>query len=157
MIQFFRKIVRFVSKLIFTYSFSGGLYLLIETAWDGSTDLSMYYLAGFLGLLALMINNIFTYETDFLLQITTLTLIGTALEGVIGNTINTDFHIWDYRNMIGSMWNDQINIIFMILWAILFAIIIPVLDYIEYRLFNYKPDCPPYYKIFGKVIFTVKR
>ena len=33
---------------------------------------------------------------------------------------------------------------------------IPILDLIEWKVFKYKPETPPYYKVFGKKIFQFK-
>ena len=67
-----------------------------------------------------------------------------------------NYTIWDYRSLPLSFWNDQINLIFFLFWIIIVAIIIPILDYIDWKLFDYKPDTPPYYKVFGKIIFQFK-
>lgn len=126
---------------------------MIETLFRGYTFLEMYYLAGFLGLLAYFLNNIFSYEMDFILQCLTCTIIGTFGEGVIGNLINLDYHIWDYRNLPLSFWNDQINLIFIGLWFILFTFAIPLLDYIGWKCWN---EDKPYYMILGKRINIYK-
>ena len=64
--------------------------------------------------------------------------------------------MWDYRNLPLSFWNDQINVFFIIMWFVLVATCIIIVDYIEWRLFNYKKDTPPYYKVFGFVLFQQK-
>lgn len=150
------KILKYPLKWIFVYSFAGGLYLLLETLWDWSTSLPMYYLAGFVGLFAMCINNFFSYEMDFLLQCTIVTVLATLGEGFVGNIWNTDYSMWDYRNLPLSFWNDQINVFFIIMWFVLVATCIIIVDYIEWRLFNYKKDTPPYYKVFGFVLFQQK-
>lgn len=152
-----KRILKIIIKMIFTYALCGGLYLLIELAWRQWTDLSMYYLAGFLGLIAMFFNNIFSYETDYLVQVLSVSTIATFLEGLFGNIYNTDYQIWDYRTLPFSSWNDQINLIFFFFWIIIVSVIIPVLDYVDWKLFNYKPNIPPYYKIMGKKIYQFKR
>lgn len=142
-----------LSKLFFIYCFSGGLYLMIETLFRWRTDLSMYYLAGFLGLLGYFLNNIFSYKMDFILQCSVCTIIGTFAEGVVGNLINLDYHIWDYRNLPLSFWNDQINLIFVCLWFVLFVFAIPLLDYIGWKCWG---EEKPYYMILGKKINIYK-
>lgn len=152
-----KKIIKFFLKIIFIFSFSGGLYLLLELIYKQHSDISMYLLAGSLGIVALLFNNIFTYETDFSFQCIMLMLLATLLEGIVGNIVNINYTIWDYRNLPLSFWNNQINLFFCCIWFILFFIIIPLLDYIEWTLFDYKPDVPPYYKIFGKIRFQFKQ
>lgn len=145
----FKNLIVFLSKLLFIYAFSGGLYLMIELLFRGYTFLEMYYLAGFLGLIAYFSNNILTYDFDFLLQCILLTIIGTFFEGVVGNLVNTDYHMWDYTTLPFSFWNDQCNLIFMFFWFLLFIITVPLLDYIGWKCWN---EEKPYYRIFGKLI-----
>lgn len=151
------KIFKIIAKLIFTYALCGGLYLLIELLWRQRTALSMFYLAGFLGWVAMFFNNVFSYETDYIVQIFSVSVIATLFEGLFGNIYNTAYIIWDYRNLPLSYWNDQVNVIYFVLWMIIVAVIIPILDYIDWQLFNYKPDTPPYYKIMGKTIFCMHK
>ena len=151
-----KKVLKAIAKLIFTYALCGGLYLMIEMLWRNHTFLSMFWLAGFLGLFAMFFNNIFSYETDYIIQVLSVSIIATFFEGLFGNVYNMDYAIWDYRNLPLSFWNDQINLIFFLFWIIIVAIIIPILDYIDWKLFNYKPDTPPYYKVFGKIIYQFK-
>ena len=151
-----KKTVKIILKLIFTYALCGGLYIMLEMLWRNRSDLYMFFLAGFLGLFAMFFNNIFSYETDYIVQVLSVSIIATFFEGLFGNVYNVDYVIWDYRNLPFSFWNSQINLIFFFFWNIIVAIIIPVLDYIDWKLFGYKPDTPPYYKICGKVIFQFK-
>ena len=151
-----KKVLKVIAKLIFTYALCGGLYLIIEMLWRNHTLLSMFWLAGFLGLFAMFFNNIFSYETDYIIQVLSVSIIATFFEGLFGNIYNMNYTIWDYRNLPLSFWNDQINLIFFLFWIIIVAIIIPILDYIDWKLFDYKPDTPPYYKVFGKIIFQFK-
>ena len=151
-----KKVLKVIAKLIFTYALCGGLYLMIEMLWRNHTFLSMFWLAGFLGLFAMFFNNTFSYETDYIIQVLSVSIIATFFEGLFGNVYNMDYAIWDYRNLPLSFWNDQINLIFFLFWIIIVAIIIPILDYIDWKLFDYKPDTPPYYKVFGKIIFQFK-
>ena len=142
--------------MIFTYALCGGLYVMLELAWRGKSDISMLLLSGFLGLFAMFFNNIFSYETDNIIQVLSVSIIATFFEGLFGNVYNMDYSILDYRNLPFSFWNSQINLIFFFFWNIIVAIIIPVLDYIDWKLFDYKPDTPPYYRIWGKIIYQFK-
>lgn len=152
-----RKYFKICLKIIFAYALTGGLYLITETIFRHYTFIEMFYLAGCVGLAAMFFNNIFSYDIDYLLQIFIIGSICILGEGLVGNHLNTDYHMWDYRTLPGSMWNDQINIIFMIVWYILVAIIIPILDYIDWKLFDYKKDTPPYYVVLGKKVFQFKK
>lgn len=151
-----RKIIGLFTKVVFCYALCGGIYVLLETAFKMSTtDISMFYLAGFVSLPALLCNNAFTYETDFLLQCGICTVIAIIGEGITGTIVNSDFGIWDYTNLPLTFWNGQCNVFFCLIWFLLFAIFIPILDYIEWQLFGYKKDVIPYYKIFNRKIFDL--
>jgi hypothetical protein len=147
-----KAVINEIAKLLFVYALSGGLYLLIETLYRGYTYLEMYYLAGFLGIIGMLINDFFSYDLDYILQCLILTVIGTIGEGLTGIVFNTDFHIWDYRGLFGTFFYDQCNIFFVIVWFLLFFFIVPIIDFVEWDLFGYKPDTPPYYMIFGRKI-----
>lgn len=114
----------------------------------------MFLLGGFCGLFICLLNNIFTYEIDFLLQIFLSIIFCTFFEWLVGISINQNYTIWDYRNLIGSVIpNCQINIFFSIAWGFIAAIGIPILDYIDWKFFKYKEDIKPYYKILEKKIY----
>lgn len=140
--------IKVILELFFIYSFTGGVYLAIETLYRGYSFMGMYYLAGVIGIMAYFINNtIMSYKTDFTIQVIVMTIIGTFLEGLYGNLFNMDYITWDYRNLPLSFWNDQINIIFIFAWALIMTFTIPILDYIDYKIFNGEK---PYYMIFGR-------
>lgn len=140
--------IKVILELFFIYSFTGGVYLAIETLYRGYSFMGMYYLAGVIGIMAYFINNtIMSYKTDFTIQVIVMTIIGTFAEGLYGNLFNMDYITWDYRMLPLSFWNDQINIIFIFAWALIMAFTIPILDYIDYKVFNGEK---PYYMIFGR-------
>lgn len=150
-----KKILKILLELVLIYSFSGGLYLMIETIYrffanSLPTNLGMYYLAGVIGIIAYFINDtIFNYDIDFIFQSVVMTIITTLFEGIYGSIFNKDYNIWDYRKLPLSFFNNQCNLIFVSLWFIIIIITIPMLDYIDYKCFQGKR---PYYMIFGKKI-----
>lgn len=145
------KFLKLLAKIFFVYCFSGGLYVMIETLFRGYSFMEMYYLGGMLGILAYFLNNIFSYEMDFLLQCSICTAIGTIMEGIVGTFLNSDYHMWDYRQLPLSFFNDQCNVMFVGLWFLLFVICIPILDYVGWKCFG---EEAPYYKICGKTVFS---
>lgn len=123
----------------------------IELLYRQYTDYHMFYLAGFVGLIILCINEWLSYDTDFVVQVFicgTCALIGELICGII---FNADYHIWDYRelplNFLG-----QVQLYFALAWYSLAAIFIPILDYIDYHIFSSSDTKKPYYKLFGKII-----
>lgn len=146
-------------KEIILFLFCGGTYALIEVIYKGTergTHWSMFVLAGFCGCLFIDgLNNMFSYEMDFLLQIFMCMILVTVCEYYVGCAVNKDYFIWDYRD-VWMNYKGQICLPFTLAWGLISTISIPILDFIEWKVFKYKPETPPYYKVFGKKIFQFK-
>ena len=155
--KYVKKLWSEIVRVGFAFSFCGGFYLLLELLWKQHSDVSMFLIGGVIGTMCYFINNIFSYDFDYLAQIGICTASATLFEGIVGNIVNLDYKIWDYRNMpFGNFFNNQCNILFVGVWFLLIAVFIPILDYIDWQLFYYMPDTPPYYKVFGRKIFQFK-
>lgn len=154
-----RTILRIIQLLII-FILCGTVYSIMEILFKGSergTHWSMFVLSGLAGVAFIDgLNNVFSYEMDLILQATICSIMITIWEYFTGNIFNLDYQIWDYRNIPFNL-DGQICLPFAILWFILSIIFIPVLDYIEWRVFKYKYDEPPYYKIFNHVIFKFRK
>ena len=137
-----------IMRLIFFYCFAGGVYMTMELVYRQYTDYHMFYLAGFIGLLILVINEWLTYETDFLLQVFVCGTAALLGEFICGLLFNADYHIWDYRELPFNLMG-HIQLYFAVIWYVLSAIFIPVLDYIDYHMFPREGIVKPYYKIMG--------
>lgn len=153
----FKLVLLYIAKTLFIFALTGGIYLLIESFFRGYTFLEMYYLAGVIGVIATILCRFFTYNMDHILKTLIMTVIGTAFEGLCGILYNYDFHIWDYRALPGTFFYGQCNVIFVVAWFLIFFILIPLIDYIDWKVFHYKEDTPPYYMIFGKKVFQFKK
>lgn len=147
------NICKRILQLIFIYIFSGTVYVIIEFLYRGYSFLSMFFLAGFCGIFLFLLNNVFTYEMDFILQLIISSIVCTFFEYCTGMLINQDFTIWDYRGLVGTFGNDQVNIFFSLAWMLIALFGIPILDYIDWHYFGYKPETKPYYVICGKKIY----
>lgn len=145
----FKMDFKIIMRLIFFYCFAGGLYMTLELIYRQRTDWTMFYLAGIVGLLLLGINEWLDYETDFILQVFICGSIALLAEFICGLIFNSDYHIWDYRNLPFNCMG-QIQLYFAVIWYVLSAIFIPVLDYIDYHMFPRKGIEKPYYVIFGR-------
>lgn len=151
------KLCKIFIKYLFIFWFCGFIYYSMEMLARGRSAFEMIILAGLCGVLTLAsFNNMTSYDTDFIFQSVTCGTICTFLEWLCGVFFNSDHHIWNYTNLPLSTPDGQINFFFWILWCFLSAFSIPILDYIEYHYFNYKPNTPPYYKVFGKIIYRMK-
>ena len=91
-----------VYKYILLLSFSGYLYVCLEIIWRGHTDVSMMFCASVCAIPMIVLNNIFSYDIDFLLQIIICMLFSTATEWITGLLVNFDHQIWDYTGMWGA-------------------------------------------------------
>lgn len=134
----------------------GTVYFIMECIYKQRlSHWSMFCLSGVCGLIAMLLNDKFTYEMDILLQVLICTIITTFLEYMVGITINKKYTIWCYLNLPLNL-NGQICLLFSCIWFVLFCLLIPILDYVEWKIFKYLPNTPPYYKLFGKKIFELK-
>ena len=152
----FDKSIKIILKEIVLFLFCGLIYSTIEIIYKGTergTHWSMFVLAGICGVLFIDgLNNVFTYDMNFILQILICMICITVCEYIVGTIFNSDFSIWDYRNVFLN-YKGQICVPFTLIWGLISFISIPILDYIEWKIFKYKPNTPPYYKIFGRKIF----
>lgn len=144
-----------IIKYLLLCTFGGYTYVCLELLYRGRSDITMMFCASIIVLLLCSLNNIFGYSTDFLLQILICMLFGTGIEWVFGITFNRDFSIWDYRNMPFHSPDAQVCLPFTLLWGLISAIVIPLMDFIDWKIFGYKPDTPPYYVIGGKLIYQM--
>lgn len=142
-------------KYILLITFSGYLYVTLELIFRGRSDVSMMYCASICAIPMIILNNIFSYDVDFALQIFICGAFSTAVEWITGLLVNADHHIWDYTNMPLHSPDGQVCAIFAFLWMFISALVIPLMDFIDWKLFNYKPDTPPYYVVFGKKTFSM--
>lgn len=138
-------------RIIFFYCFAGGLYMTLEILYRQRTDYTMFYLAGIIGLLLLGINEWIEYDTDFIWQILICGTVAIVAELLCGLIFNSDYHIWDYRKLPYNFMG-HIQLYFAIIWYVLSAIFIPVLDFIDYTMFPRRGIEKPYYMIFGHKI-----
>lgn len=148
----FKMDFKSLMRLLFFYCFAGGLYMTLELIYRQYTDYHMFYLAGIIGLLLLVINEWLEYDTDFLLQVFICGSCALIAEFICGLMFNADYHIWDYRELPFN-YMGQIQLYFAIIWYILSAIFIPVLDYIDYLMFPREGIKKPYYVVFGHKLF----
>lgn len=155
-----KRIILRIIQLLIIFILCGTVYSIMEILFKGSergTHWSMFVLSGLAGVIFIDgLNNVFSYEMDLILQATICSIMITIWEYFTGNIFNLDYQIWDYRN-IPFNFDGQICLPFTILWFILSIIFIPVLDYIEWKVFKYKYDEPPYYKIFNHIIFKFRK
>ena len=121
----------------------GFTYYMLECFFRGYSHWSMFLLAGLLSFVIDGVNNVLSFECDYLIQV----LIVNVWLGL---------NVWDYSNMPwGTFFFGQCNIIFCLVWMALVGLF--GIFYCDgYNYYIMKIDPCPYYKIFGKVFLRFK-
>ena len=137
----------------------GFTYYMLECFFRGYSHWSMFLLAGFLGIFVIDgVNNVLSFECDYLIQVLIVTTLCTIAEGCCGLIVNVwlGLNVWDYSNMLwGTFFFGQCNTFFVVVWLVLIALIgIPLCDAINYYILKIEP-CP-YYIIFGHKFLQFK-
>lgn len=150
----FKYNIKFYLTMFMTIFFIGGLvYTSIEIVYRGYSHINMFILAGIVSILIVLMNDIlYSFETDYIIQVTTTAAIAMVGEGIAGLIVNfmLKLNVWDYSNLCGNFFFGQCNIFYCMAWIPICAIGIPILDIIQYEMFNGEK---PYYKIFGKIFY----
>ena len=129
----------FIAKyltLFFTY---GSIYFIIESIYKHQiTDWRMYVLAGCIGVTIGLINILFDYRTDFILQCIVGMLITTLCEAISGYYWNIEHHlgIWDYSALPLTFIGGQINAFFCCCWFVLSGVVIILDDTLRWKLYG---------------------
>ena len=142
---------KFIGKLGLFLS-CGFIYCMIEILFRGWSHWSMFVLAGFLGVFCIdSINNVLSFDCDYIVQIIISTILCTIGEGISGIILNVwlQLNVWDYSKMtFGTFFFGQCNVLFCFAWMLIISIII------FYYILKIEP-CP-YYIIFGHKFLQFK-
>ena len=146
------KIIKYLISFLFAYTLSGMIHYVAEWIYHGYANGAVFVCSGICGLgLALINDGGYRFETDYRIQVTTGAALCTFLEFIVGKIANSNYTIWDYRELWGTLriFDDQVNLIFVGLWIVIAAIVIPVLDVVQWQLGVGKK---PFYRV-GKKYF----
>lgn len=138
----FRKITLFI--------LCGIIYCLVEIIWRGYTHVSMFILAGLLGVFCIDTpNNIYGYDLDYFLQVIISTILCTLGEGICGLIVNVwlKLSVWNYSNLFGTFFFGQCNIFFVFAWMAIIGLF-GIFFCDAYNYYICKDNEQPYYKIF---------
>ena len=121
-----------IIKIIALFLIYGSIYYSLEVLFRGYSHISMYILAGVLGVAIGLINEI-TPKINIWLETLIGTIIATIGEGVTGIIVNNILHlnVWDYSNLPFTFFYGQCNLIFCLIWFILTYIVIKLDDYLR--------------------------
>ena len=134
-----------IAKHCILFSIGGFVYGAIEILYRGFTHPTMYIVGGLCFVLIGLINEVFSWDTPFLLQMFLSALLITTIEFVSGCIINIVYQmdVWDYSQLWGNILG-QIAIPFMGMWFLLSAFAIVADDMLRFILFN---ESKPKYKL----------
>ena len=148
---------KFIGKLGLFLS-CGFIYCMIEILFRGWSHWSMFVLTGFLGVFCVdSINNVLSFDCDYIVQILISTILCTIGEGISGIILNVwlQLNVWDYSKMtFGTFFFGQCNVLFCFAWMLIISIIIFYCDAYNYYILKIEP-CP-YYVIFGHKFLQFK-
>lgn len=121
-----------IIKIVALFLIYGSIYYTLEVLYRGYSHISMYILAGVLGVAIGLINEI-TPKINIWLETLIGTIIATIGEGVTGIIVNNILHlnVWDYSNLPFTFFYGQCNLIFCLIWFILTYIVIKLDDYLR--------------------------
>lgn len=146
------KVKRFVAYMLLS-TWGGYIYVVIELLFRQKSDITMMFCASICVLPMILLNDIFSYEFDFILQLLYCAIYSTITEYFFGIIFNIDHSIWDYSNMPFNF-QGQICLPFFFVWMLISVPVIIFDDWIEYRILGVSGQ--PYYKICGKEIYRLK-
>lgn len=148
---------KFIGKLGLFLS-CGFIYCMIEILFRGWSHWSMFVLTGFLGVFCVdSINNVLSFDCDYIVQILISTILCTIGEGISGIILNIwlQLNVWDYSKMtFGTFFFGQCNVLFCFAWALIISVVIFYCDAYNYYILKIEP-CP-YYIIFGHKFLQFK-
>lgn len=132
-------------KYVYLFWFGGSTYCTLEVLWRGYSHWTMLLLAGFLFVIIGLLNEVWKWETSFLLQVLTAAIIATVSEFFTGCIVNIalGWNVWDYSDLPGNILG-QICPQFFLLWIFISALAIVLDDLIRWKFFN---EEKPRYKL----------
>lgn len=141
-----KKLLKTLAKYLILFLIYGFIYFGIESLYKGRlTHPLMFLIGGGLGVLVGLINNLFDWDTNFLLQCGVGTLIVLLTECIVGYEFNIvrDMHLWNYSHLPFNYVGGQICLIFAVAWFVLSGVCIILDDWLRYWLFH---EAKPHYK-----------
>ncbi len=144
---------------ISTFVVFGLMYYGVEILYRGYSHWAMAVLAGIIAVLIGGLNDTFSYEMPFDLQILVGTCFATVFEGIAGIILNVflGLDIWDYSNLWGTFFFGQCNVFFCVAWAVLLIVYIVLQDCLVYYVLRTDNQRPHYHIWNGKILFWLPK
>ena len=140
-------------KYGFLFWFGGSFYITLEILYRGYSHWSMGVLAGIVFIAIGLLNKVWGWETDLILQILVGTAIATVGEFITGCIVNLwlGWNVWSYSHKWGNVLG-QICPQFVLIWIPIVLLAIVLDDIIRYRFF--REERPRYW--IGNKCFEIK-
>lgn len=124
-------------KYLFLFWFGGSFYVTLEVIYRGHSHWSMLVLAGIVFIIIGLLNEVWSWEVDLLIQLASGTLIATGAEFITGCIVNLwlGWNIWDYSNLPFNLLG-QICPQFILLWLPISLLAIILDDTLRWRFFR---------------------
>ncbi len=128
----------------------GFIYVMIEIIGRGFSHWSMFIVGGLCFIIIGLLNEYYTWDIEFPLQMLYGCIVITLLEFISGYIVNIQLHwnVWDYHDRFMNLYG-QICLYNSCLWYLLSAVAIVLDDVIRWKCFH---EQKPKYKFFGKII-----
>ena len=130
-----KKIFKLIIKYVVLFVMGGLVYCGIELMWRNRTDISSFLMGGTAILVVGGLNEGYDWDMRVWYQMLLSSLFITAMEYVVGINFNTDYHIWDYRELWLNV-DGQICLGYSLLWGLLSLVGILLDDFIRWVFFG---------------------
>lgn len=150
-----QKIIANFFKYLLIWEIGGITYYTVEILFRGYSHESMFILGGLCLVFIGLLNEIFSFNMYFELQVIIGDIIVVGLEFVTGLIVNIwlGLGVWDYSN-IPFNFMGQVCLLFALLWIPVIVLAIVVDDWIRYE---YLGEEEPSYKSWIKEKFFTKK
>ena len=130
-----KKIIKLIIKYAVLFVMGGLVYCGIELMWRERTHISSFIMGGTAILVVGGLNESYDWDMPVWYQMLLSSLFITAMEYVVGINFNTDYHIWDYRELWLNV-DGQICLGYSLLWGLLGLVGILLDDFIRWVFFG---------------------
>ena len=130
-----KKIIKLIIKYAVLFVIGGLAYCSIELIWRERTHISSFIMGGTAILIVGGLNEGYDWDMPVWYQMLMSSFFITAMEYVVGINFNTDYHIWDYRELWLNV-DGQICLGYSLLWGLLGLVGILLDDFIRWVFFG---------------------
>ena len=130
-----KKIIKLIIKYVVLFVTGGLVYCGIELMWRERTHISSFIMGGTAILVVGGLNESYDWDMPVWYQMLLSSFFITAMEYVVGINFNTDYHIWDYRELWLNV-DGQICLGYSLLWGLLGLVGILLDDFIRWVFFG---------------------